>query len=85
MYNNAINTSIYYMPFELNCNYYLHVFFEQDKNSCLSSKTANKLAQKLLKLLAFSCENLYHTQKSNKKLTIKALSLGTTYLVIKFG
>ena len=46
-YNNAKNAGIGHTPFELNCGYYLCVFFEEDTNSRSQSKSANKLSIEL--------------------------------------
>ena len=46
-YNNAKNVSTGYTPFELNCDYHLCIFFEEDTNPYFRSKTANKLLTEL--------------------------------------
>ena len=46
-YNNAKNASIGHMPFELNCDYYLCVFFKENTNLCSLLKTVNKLSIQL--------------------------------------
>ncbi len=50
-YNNAKNASTDYTPFELHYGYHSQVLFEEDVNSCLKSRSANKLVQKLRKLI----------------------------------
>ena len=62
-YNNAKNISTDHTPFELNCNYYLKVFFEEDVDPCSKSCFANKLAKELKKLIEVCYQNLLHTQE----------------------
>ena len=50
-YNNAINASTSYMPFELNCSYHLCVFFKKNTNLGSQSKTAKELSSKLTELM----------------------------------
>ena len=66
-YNNAKNTSIGHTPFKLNCGYHLHVFFEKNTDFCFQSKTAKELSSKLKNLMTLYRENLYHTQKLEKR------------------
>lgn len=66
-YNNVKNASNNHIQFQLNCGYYLRVFFKKDTNSCSCSKIADKLAAKLQKLLAACCENLHHAEKLQKQ------------------
>ena len=54
-YNNAKNISIGHTPFELNCSYHLKVFFKEDVDPCLKSRSANKLAEELRKLMEVCC------------------------------
>ena len=42
-YNNAKNTSIGYMPFELNCGYHPYVSYKKNINLHSKSKTADEL------------------------------------------
>ena len=46
-YNNAKNTSIGHMLFELYCGYYLLVFYKKDLNSPSQSKIVEELCFKL--------------------------------------
>ena len=46
-YNITKNASTSYMLFELNSSYYPCVFFEQDTNPRIQSKTVDKLSAKL--------------------------------------
>lgn len=55
------------MLFELNCSYYLRVFFEKDINFCFFLKKANKLVAELQELLAAYYKNFYQTQQLQKK------------------
>ncbi len=66
-YNNAKNTSIEYIPFKLNCDYHSRVSFEKDVNSRLGSRFIDKLAKELKKLIEVCYQNLFHTQKLQKR------------------
>ena len=66
-YNNAKNTNTGHTLFELNCNYYLRVFFKENTNPYSQSKTADKLSTKLQKLMTVCRKNLYHGQKLQKQ------------------
>ena len=46
-YNNAKNASTSYMSFELNCGYHLRVFYKENLDLCLKSKTAEELFSEL--------------------------------------
>ena len=59
-YNNAKNASTGHTPFELNCSYHPHIFFEADINPCSQSKTAKKLSSKLRGLMTVCWKNLHH-------------------------
>ncbi len=50
-YNNAPNTSTSYISFALNCPYYLKVFVKDKINLYSKSYFANRLADKLKKLV----------------------------------
>ena len=65
-YNNAKNASISHMPFELNCKYYLRVFYKEDLNLRSKLKTAEKRFSKLQELMTVCQQNLHHTQKLQK-------------------
>ncbi len=62
-YNNTKNISTGYTLFELNCGYHPKVFFEEDVDPCLRSRSANGLAKKLKKLMEVCCQTLLHTQE----------------------
>ena len=62
-YNNTKNTSISYIPFELNCGYHPKVFFEENVDFCSKSCSANKLAEKLRELIEICCQNFFHAQE----------------------
>ena len=66
-YNNAKIASTGYTPFELNCRYHPRVFYKEDLNSYLQSKTAEELSSKLWNLMAAYQQNLYHAQKLQKR------------------
>ena len=50
-YNNAKNASTGYTPFELNCGYHTKVFFKEDVNLRLRSRSVNKLVKELKELM----------------------------------
>ena len=56
-YNNAKNTNTGYTPFELNYSFYFWAFYKKDINPWSQSKSANKLATKLRKLMIVCREN----------------------------
>ena len=59
-YNNAKNASTDHTPFELNCGYYLKIFFEKDIDSCLKSCSANELTEDLKELMKICCQNQFY-------------------------
>ena len=65
--NNAKNLSTGYMPFELNCGYYLYVLFEEDTNPRFQSKSADELSAELQDLMTICWENLDHAQELQKQ------------------
>ncbi len=67
VYNNAKNASTSYIPFELNCKFYLWVLFKKNVNPSSRSCLANKLADKLRELIEICCQNLLHIQELQKK------------------
>ena len=62
-YNNAKNSSTGYTPFELNCGYHPHVFFEKNSNFCSQLKSADELLAKLRDLMIVWWGNLHHAQE----------------------
>ncbi len=62
-YNNAKNTSTSYTLLELNYDYHPKVFFKEDVDLCLRSRSANKLAEKLRELMEICCQNLLYVQE----------------------
>ncbi len=62
-YNNAKNASTGHTLFKLNCSYHPRVFFKEDANPHSRSRSANKLAKELKKLIEVCCQNLLHAQK----------------------
>ena len=62
-YNNALNTSIGYSLFKLNCGYHPCIFYKEDLDLCLKSKTAEKLSFELQNLMTVCQQNFYHAQK----------------------
>ncbi len=66
-YNNAKNANTGHTPFELNCGYHPRVSFEEDVNTRLRSRSANKLAEELRELMEVCYQNLLHAQELQKK------------------
>ena len=66
-YNNSKHASIWYMPFELNCRYYLCVSYKNDVDPHSKSKVADKLTEKLRNLIAAYRENLQHIKELQKQ------------------
>ncbi len=62
-YNNAKNTSISHILFELNCGYHPRVPFKEDIDPRSRSRSANKLAEKLRELMEVCYQNLFHAQE----------------------
>ena len=84
-YNNTKNMSTGYILFELNCGYHSWMLYKKDFNLYFQSKSADKLLAELRKLMFVHCKKLYHTQKPQKRPTIKVLSLEAIPLIKKFG
>ncbi len=60
-YNNTKNASTRHTLFELNCGYLPRVSYKEDVNPRSLSKSADKLATKLIELMIVCRENLQHT------------------------
>ena len=56
-YTNARNANTSHTLFELNCSYSPIVFCNEDINSRLKSRFANKLAEELRELIEIGCQN----------------------------
>ncbi len=54
-YNNTINANFGHNLFELNCEFYPQVLFEEDVDPHFRFCLANKLADKLRKLIEICC------------------------------
>ncbi len=63
VYNNAKNASTGHTPFQLNCGYHPRVSFKEDFNLRLKSRSANKLAKELGKLIKVCYQNLPHVKE----------------------
>ncbi len=50
-YNNVKNANTDHILFELNCGFYLRVLFQEDVNPYSRFRLANKLVNKLWKLI----------------------------------
>ncbi len=59
-YNNTKNASTSHTLFELNCGYHSRASFKEDVDPCSKSRSANKIVEKLRKLMKFYCQNLLH-------------------------
>ena len=66
-YNNAKNASIGYTPFKLTYKCHPRVFYKEDFDPRLQSKTAKELSFELQELMTVCQQNLYHTQKLQKQ------------------
>ena len=62
-YNNAKNASTGHIPFELNCEYHLGVFYEEDINSRFKFKSADELLAELRELMTICRKNLHYAQE----------------------
>ena len=80
-YNNNTNATTGHTPFELNCEYYPWVSYEEDIDPCSKSKSADKLLAKLQELITVCRKNLYHAQElwkqaNNKGIKPRSYALG---------
>ena len=66
-YNNAKNASTSHTSFELNCDFYPRVSFEDDVDPHFRSRSADKLAKELKELMNICQQNLLHAQELQKK------------------
>ena len=66
-YNNTKNASTGHTLFKFNCGYHSKVFFEEDVDFRLRSRSTNELAEKLKKLIEVCCQNLLHAQELQKR------------------
>ncbi len=66
-YNNAKNASIRHTLFKLNCGYHPRVSFKEEVDPRSRSRSANKLAEELRKLMKVCCQNLLHGQELQKR------------------
>ena len=78
-----INTSN--ISFELNCGYYLYIFFQENTNSCFWSKTVNKSLIELKKLNKIYQDNICCIHRLSNLAYNKNICLKNIPLVIKFG
>ncbi len=62
-YNNMKNASIGHTPFKFNYGYYLRASYKEDIDHRSQSKSADKLATELRKLMIVYRENLQHAQE----------------------
>lgn len=73
--NNSKNANIGYMFFELYCNYYLCVFFQDEVDLHSKSQSTNKQIKQLRQLISICQQNLLHAQKLYKKAYNKMVKL----------
>ena len=66
-YNNAKNTSIGHIPFELNCGYHLWVSYKEDLDPYSKSKITEELSSELQNLIVVCQQNLHHAQELQKQ------------------
>ena len=66
-YNNITNATTSYTIFKLKYKYHPQVLFEKDINPYFRFFLANKLTDKLRKLIEIYCQNLFHIQKLQKR------------------
>lgn len=85
MYNNAKNTSCSYTAFELNCGYYLQMFYKKNVNLRFKSNSANELLAKLKELMFVYRKNLYYIQEFEKRIHNGSVKLKNHALAIKFS
>ena len=67
VYNNSKNTSIGHMPFELNCDYYSRMSYEEEVDPRSQSKLVDKLSEELKELMTVCCKILHHAQELQKR------------------
>ena len=66
-YNNAKNVGTGHTPFELNYGYHPRMSYKEDVDPRFQSKSADKPAGELRKLLIICRKNLYHAQEFQKR------------------
>ena len=66
-YNKAKNASTGHTLFELNCGFYSQVLYKKNIDFHSKSYSANKLIDKLRKLIKIYYQNLFYIQKLRKK------------------
>lgn len=59
VYNNAKNASIQYIFFELNYDYYSHVFFEEETDTYFQFKIAKNLTNNPRDLITINQKDLF--------------------------
>ena len=77
-YNNAKNTSTGHISFELNFSYHPRDSFEEDIDPHSKSRSANKLAEELRKLMKICYQNLFCCYKK-KPMTKKQRAIATLW------
>ena len=73
-YNNAKNASTGHTHFELNCGYYLWMFYEENINPRSKFKSADRLLAELQELMTVCQENIYYTQELQKQAQNKGVN-----------
>ncbi len=59
-YNNAINASTSYTPFQFNYGYHFQASYKKEVNPCSLLKVVDKLVTELRKLMTICKENLQY-------------------------
>ena len=59
-YNNAKNANTGHTLFEFNYSYHPNILFEKDDDPCSRSQSADKLAEKLKKIIEVYCHSLFY-------------------------
>ena len=65
-YNNTKNASTGYTLFELNCGYHPYVFYKNNLDSRLKSRTVEEQFLELQELMTVCQQKLYHAQEFQK-------------------
>ncbi len=65
--NNTKNASTGHISFKLNCGYHSRVYFEEDVDPRLRSRSANKLVEELRELIEVWYQNLLYAQELLKR------------------
>lgn len=84
-YNNGKNASTGHTSFELNCGYYPKVFWKKGVDPCSKSRSTDKEAIALHKLISVYKNNLQYVQELQKQFHDKHAKSRSYALSKKFG